>query len=383
MAQPIGNPIGARRKTRLEVGDRLPPFMWRDRSENRLSLGEDRFGGRATILFLCPPPLDQLAQDRIRHLANRQEIFQSLGIQAFIVVTGKVPEFESLDCGPEGSVPVVCEPSGNLAKAFGESREPQAQPDWRIVLLDECHRIEHLILWKDGTDPVDKALAHCISRRIDQRPGPRHPPVLVLPNLLSPDHCQRLIAAWESGNRFQGGVASAKSKHEVETKIKIREDVALPDLGAEAQELFAIWRYRVLPEVSRIFHYEITRAETLRLGCYQAGTGGAFKAHRDDSSPAVQHRAFAMSIFLNTGAYQGGALRFPEYSRDLYDPPAGSGVVFSCSLLHEVTPVTAGRRFGLFSFFHGEAEEEVRRANGAPYEYIRVDRPAPARRLTS
>jgi hypothetical protein len=34
-----------------------------------------------------------------------------------------------------------------------------------------------------------------------------------------------------------------------------------------------------------------------------------------------------------------------------YRPPAGGGVVFSCSLLHEALPVTEGRRFGLFTFF--------------------------------
>lgn len=52
--------------------------------------------------------------------------------------------------------------------------------------------------------------------------------------------------------------------------------------------------------------------------------------------------------------YQGGELRFPEYSRALYAPETGGAVVFSCALLHEALPVTQGRRFGAFTFAYEE-----------------------------
>ncbi len=38
----------------------------------------------------------------------------------------------------------------------------------------------------------------------------------------------------------------------------------------------------------------------------------------------------------------------------------GSAVVFSVSMVHEVTKVTAGRRFILLGFFYSEAEEALR-----------------------
>ena len=57
-----------------------------------------------------------------------------------------------------------------------------------------------------------------------------------------------------------------------------------------------------------------------------------------------------MSLNLNDD-YEGGLLRFPEFPGPVYRPAAGDAVVFSCTLLHEATPVTAGRRFGLFGFF--------------------------------
>uniref|UniRef100_A0ACD5GVB8 Uncharacterized protein n=1 Tax=Desertifilum tharense IPPAS B-1220 TaxID=1781255 RepID=A0ACD5GVB8_9CYAN len=35
-------------------------------------------------------------------------------------------------------------------------------------------------------------------------------------------------------------------------------------------------------------------------------------------------------------------------------------MVFSCSLLHEATDVTAGLRFALLTFFYGEREAQIR-----------------------
>lgn len=101
--------------------------------------------------------------------------------------------------------------------------------------------------------------------------------------------------------------------------------------------------------------------ETLRIGCYDADAGGYFRAHRDNTTPYTAHRRFALTLNLNTGDYEGGNLKFPEYGPEHYCPDVGGAVVFSCSLLHEAMDVTEGRRFAMFSFFSGDAEEEMRR----------------------
>jgi predicted 2-oxoglutarate/Fe(II)-dependent dioxygenase YbiX len=66
---------------------------------------------------------------------------------------------------------------------------------------------------------------------------------------------------------------------------------------------------------------------------------------------------------LNTGEYEGGHLRFPEYGPHLYRPGAGDAIVFSCSLVHEVMPISAGKRFALITFFYGEDLSTRRRIN--------------------
>jgi predicted 2-oxoglutarate/Fe(II)-dependent dioxygenase YbiX len=87
------------------------------------------------------------------------------------------------------------------------------------------------------------------------------------------------------------------------------------------------------------------------VGGYDETSGGWFRRHRDNTTPMTANRQFAVSLNLNgSDEYEGGEVRFPEFGRALYRPTAGGALVFSCSLLHEVVPITRGRRIGLFSF---------------------------------
>jgi predicted 2-oxoglutarate/Fe(II)-dependent dioxygenase YbiX len=79
---------------------------------------------------------------------------------------------------------------------------------------------------------------------------------------------------------------------------------------------------------------------------------------------ATSHRRFAVSLVLNTGQFEGGSLRFPEFGGRLYSPPeAGGAVVFSCSLLHEAMPVTRGKRYVFLPFLYDEEGARQREDN--------------------
>jgi predicted 2-oxoglutarate/Fe(II)-dependent dioxygenase YbiX len=107
----------------------------------------------------------------------------------------------------------------------------------------------------------------------------------------------------------------------------------------------------VFPEIERAFQARMASFELPRVGCYESAAQRFFGRHRDNRTAHTAHRLFAVTVNLNTGTYEGGQLRFPEFGRQLYQPGPGGAVVFSCSLLHEALPVTSGRRFDLFSFF--------------------------------
>jgi predicted 2-oxoglutarate/Fe(II)-dependent dioxygenase YbiX len=134
-----------------------------------------------------------------------------------------------------------------------------------------------------------------------------------------------------------------------DTTIKRRWDVPVEEPGLRA-ELESIIQRRVLSEIKKDFHFVVRTGETMKIGCYDSDQQGFFQAHRDNNDPQVAHRRFAMSLNLNDG-YEGCGVRFPEFPGSEYRPPLGAALVFSCSLLHEVLPVTKGRRFGLFGFY--------------------------------
>ncbi len=51
---------------------------------------------------------------------------------------------------------------------------------------------------------------------------------------------------------------------------------------------------------------------------------------------------------------------FPEYGENVFCRAIGEGIVFSSSLLHEVTRVRRGSRYALLTFLH-DAHAEARR----------------------
>jgi predicted 2-oxoglutarate/Fe(II)-dependent dioxygenase YbiX len=115
--------------------------------------------------------------------------------------------------------------------------------------------------------------------------------------------------------------------------------------------------------VKRVFQFSATRIERLLVGCYEAETGGHFRAHRDDTARGTAHRRFAVTINLNAGEYEGGDLMFPEFGPRTYRAETGGAIVFSCSLLHQALPVTKGRRFAFLPFLYDDAGAKLREAN--------------------
>jgi predicted 2-oxoglutarate/Fe(II)-dependent dioxygenase YbiX len=121
---------------------------------------------------------------------------------------------------------------------------------------------------------------------------------------------------------------------------------------------------RLIPAVDRFFQFAATRMDRYIVACYDSGIGGHFHRHRDNINAGAQHRRFAVTINLNKD-YDGCDLVFPEFGRRTYRAPHGGAVVFSCGALHQVTPVTRGRRYAFLAFLYGEADAAVREKNNA------------------
>jgi hypothetical protein len=201
-------------------------------------------------------------------------------------------------------------------------------------------------------------------REVAASPPPAAAPALILPDVLEPALRRRLIETWESeGNEETGylrGGADGELVHVVDRSRKRRRDHFLDEASELARAVHVRVRDRVLPWIQRAFHFRVGFAERYRVACYGAENSGFFAPHRD-MNEASGYRHFAMSIALND-EYEGGALRFPEFGGASHVPNAGAAIVYSGVLMHEVTPITSGRRFVLVNFLTSrEGAEEVAR----------------------
>lgn len=129
--------------------------------------------------------------------------------------------------------------------------------------------------------------------------------------------------------------------------VKARVDHLLvdPELTSRVQRSFVD---HLLPAAAAAFALPIRSHEAFKVVRYDAGAGW-FTAHRDNQTPDAAHRRLAVTVNLDDD-FDGGHLRFPEFGSDEFRPRPGAAIVFSCSLLHEVTPVRRGSRHALLTF---------------------------------
>ena len=238
----------------------------------------------------------------------------------------------------------------------------------RTVVLDPMLRAVADIAWdmpQGHAETVGSVLRGLPS--VDDSAGvPMFAPALMVPRVFSFDICDFLVQFYEQ----QGGVDSGfqfdvagKTTTLSDWRLKRRSDVAVA--APEVRELVRdqIVR-RLLPAIERYFQFRATRMERCIVACYDSEVGGHFHRHRDNVNAGAQHRRFAVSINLNNN-FEGCDLTFPEFGRKTYRPPEGGALVFSCGALHQVTPVTKGRRYAFLTFLYGEEDAKKREANNA------------------
>jgi predicted 2-oxoglutarate/Fe(II)-dependent dioxygenase YbiX len=332
--------VGMTAPSGLGRGERAPDLVLasRDGTPTRYYA---QAGGRPALLVLA----DEACVARLDALAEGLTVVGDADLTVHVVGPPVL-------AGHDLRFPLLQDADGRAAGAYRTGGAPTA------FLLDPNLRVRAALLLADGAR-VATDVAELVAELVwdDRRPREitTQAPLLVVPDVLDPEQCAELIAVWEQQGHSDTGVESSAGGGRGEQRnaqLKRRRDHVVGD-PQRSRELAATIGRRVLPELSKAFAYRASRFEGFKIACYQASDRGFFSAHRDNLSPATAHRRFALTLNLNDG-YRGGQLRFPEYGPERYRPAAGVALVFSCSHLHEVLEVTAGRRFVLLSFLFGE-----------------------------
>ncbi len=361
--------VGARR---LELGEQAPWFTARS---TQPAFRFDQVAGRTSVLVflgssLLPGSREVLADLSGRHRAAFDD---DGGASCFVVTTDPDDARLGRLAHDLPGIRVVWDLDGQVSRRYGV----HGPADRHSLVLDQRLRVVATIPLDarvgGGDDPtghVDRVAAAVRSVPAFDPPQQARPqaPALVIPGVFSPALCRELIERYDR----QGGRASGFMREVDGLTVEVhdgaskrRRDVELPEGDELRRRCLGRLRDVVAPEVARSFQFGITRVERYLVACYDGQEQGFFRRHRDNTTRGTAHRRFACTINLNTGDYDGGELVFPEFGHQRFVAPAGGAVIFSCSLLHEARPVTAGRRFAFLPFLYDEAGAEVRRAGQA------------------
>ncbi len=353
----------------LTIGDPIPWFIIPSTSNPNYHF--DTVGGYRTVLFFFGSTKAQNVRAIVQDFCNLQSQFAAVGVPFFGV---------SVDPADQELADVIEEPTfckflwdfdRSVSQSFGvcQSTNPgETQYSPTAFVLDENLHVLQVFPVTQAEGYAEQVL-HYVSNLPAVAPAvaaARQAPVLFIPRVLDPEFCQSLIQLYErDGGRDSGFMreVDGKTVEILDHSFKKRRDLNLAEDPTMLNTLNQIMLRRIKPEIEKAFQFSISRFERYIVSCYEATNQGFFNRHRDNTTKGTVHRRFAMTLNLNTGEYEGGCLRFPEYGTQLYRPEVGEAVIFSCSLLHEATPVTQGRRFALLSFFYNDEDAQIRTQN--------------------
>ena len=337
----------------LAAGDIAPPCMLATADGTSVNLRGDDVSGYPMVIAFWPRFEADAVKAAMVSLAAALPALTAAGARVFAVTLANARAASEA----QSPVPVLLDRDGKAFAGFGAGTRDQPTT---VVLRQNNHA--YAVLKGEAGGQADAALSAARALAAERKTAlqPPHPPILVVPDVLSPDDCRRLIQVYETRGKVFVEPGHGEDQMTADYKMRIPEygradriDHWIVDKDT-AGFIDGRLGARLFPEIRKAFQYPVTRRERMRIGCYTGSRGGEAHGHRDDSEVISAHRRFAMSLNLNCDEFEGGALRFLEYGDQEYRPATGAAIVFSSSILHEALEVRSGRRFVLLAFLFGE-----------------------------
>jgi hypothetical protein len=265
-------------------------------------------GGRYLVLAF-PGPGGSEGETVRRTMQARRRLFDDQFCCFFGVLRDPQAIAAAVDETP--GVRWFLDADGELSRLYGYLGEDgAARSGWMV--LDPSFRVLAAAPLEDGASLLDRLAA--LPRPDDHAGVPLHAPVLIVPRVFEPDFCARLIQEYDTQGGSPSGFMREVEGRTVEvrdTSHKRRSDLLIADAQLKAAGRARLSQ-RLLPEIAKAFQFTVTRIERDIVACYDAADAGFFRAHRDNTTKGTAHRKFAVTLNLNTGAYDGGSCASPS-----------------------------------------------------------------------
>jgi peroxiredoxin len=332
----------------LSIGDIAPACMLPDCNGTIVDLRSDAIAGNPIVIVFCPQLTTSVAQV-LADCCSRLQAMKAAGVRLFAVTLGQSGAPGRRDI----SFPILCDADARVFRVFGADTRNHLT----TIVLRPNHHVTAIVRSPPPKAHIADVVAAVERLAAERKPTPMapHPPVLMVPEVLTHDECRHMISVYETRGKVfvppGPGIDYIGKDYKMRIPEYGRRDRTDHWIVEEDTKEFLRSRLenRLFPEIAKAFHYTITAWERMRIGCYEGERGGNLHGHRDNVDP-TPYRRFAMSMNLNVDEFSGGELRFPEFGDQRYRPDNGTAFVFSSALLHEALHVTAGRRLVLLAF---------------------------------
>ncbi len=303
----------------LAAGDRLPDFVLPDPS-GQLRFFYQTVTGRPIVLALFANTAMQDQWDEVKQLASVNDAIHEAGADLIIISNDGTESLEMV-------AKIIPEHALWLADIKGVVnmglRTAALLPFTGVVcfLLDGNQRISALRGLEKGQGVWALGVLQAMTRE-EPHLLKQAAPVLVLPAVLEPADCARLLALVPA-DALASGSAGVADK-------------------AVADEITRLLLRRIGLEIEKAFSFDDFSIDSLSLRW--DAPGGPAERRREINDPAVEGRPFQLVIDLDSAGYEGGAIGFSEYGPHSYRPGTGGAIVHAGTLLRELSPVGTGRR---------------------------------------
>lgn len=349
-----GGPSAAKSAVTIARGDFLP-FISLNGHDGKLR-HINNFSGKPLLMFILPPKQELWNQLYSNFKPLRDDAAEQ-GVSVVFIVAPGLGDMKTLRTQAGIQEPLWVDEDGGVIAAFGLALESGNHMVPTAIMTTPNLKVRQVIREDNAQFNLDEMIELASLLAVEAGALTPQAPVLIVPEVLSPELCAQLIEEWRAGDKKEGIVGNNVNNGAYRPDMKVRTEVMLS--GSLLELVDATIIRTLLPEIEKVYDLRIAYRERYKLGCYEAEKGGFFSVHRDRSSVNLGYRRVSMVINLND-QYEGGELNFPEYGTYTYRLKPGSAIVFPAMLMHQVGKVTKGQRFMMVSFFHTANEEPSR-----------------------
>lgn len=352
-------------KRRLLPGDAVPWFRARSTSSDNFSFAS--IAGRYIVLCFFGSAGREETRAPLDSLLKHGDLFDDAKAHFFGVSCDPRDESEKRVEARLPGIRYFWDFNGQVSELFGALERATGKFHPFTLIIDPSLRVLTVVPFRAGQDHGE-----AVASFLQTLPAPglhagvaTPAPVLIMPRIFEPEFCRDLIRFYQQQGGQDSGFmreVDGRTVGVIDYGHKRRFDCLISDPALKAAALQRIVR-RLIPEIQKVFQFRATRLERYIVACYEADPGGYFRPHRDNTTKGTAHRRFAVTLNLNAEEYEGCDLRFPEFGMQTYRAPTGGAVVFSCSLLHEATPMQRGSRYAFLPFLYDDAAAKLREEN--------------------